>query len=71
MLLTIVIFIIVLAALIFVHELGHFIAARSFGIRVDEFALVLVRVCLSTKLTAAVFGARLLMPSMPFRLADL
>lgn len=39
MLLTIIIFIIVLAALIFVHELGHFIAARSFGIRVDEFAL--------------------------------
>ena len=39
MLLTIVIFIIVLAALIFVHELGHFVAARSFGIRVDEFAL--------------------------------
>ena len=36
---TIIIFIIVLAALIFVHELGHFIAARSFGIRVDEFAL--------------------------------
>jgi regulator of sigma E protease len=39
MLVTIIIFIIVLAALIFVHELGHFIAARSFGIRVDEFAL--------------------------------
>jgi regulator of sigma E protease len=39
MFLTIIIFIIVLAALIFVHELGHFIAARSFGIRVDEFAL--------------------------------
>ncbi len=39
MLETVVIFIIVLAALIFVHELGHFIAARSFDIRVDEFAL--------------------------------
>jgi regulator of sigma E protease len=39
MLETIIIFIIVLAALIFVHELGHFIAARSFGVRVDEFAL--------------------------------
>ncbi|MDE2188641.1 MAG: site-2 protease family protein [Patescibacteria group bacterium] len=36
---TIIIFIIVLAALIFVHELGHFLAARTFGIRVDEFAL--------------------------------
>jgi regulator of sigma E protease len=39
MILTVIIFIIVLAALIFVHELGHFLAARSFGIRVDEFAL--------------------------------
>jgi regulator of sigma E protease len=36
---TIVIFIIVLAVLIFVHELGHFIAARIFGIRVDAFAI--------------------------------
>ena len=39
MILTVLIFVIVLAALIFVHELGHFLAARSFGIRVDEFAL--------------------------------
>lgn len=36
---TIIIFLIVLAILIFVHELGHFIAARTFGIRVDAFAL--------------------------------
>lgn len=36
---TAVIFIIVLAALIFVHELGHFIAARACGIRVDAFKL--------------------------------
>lgn len=36
---SIIIFIIVLAVLIFVHELGHFLAARAFGIRVDEFAL--------------------------------
>jgi regulator of sigma E protease len=36
---TIVIFLIVLALLIFVHELGHFLAARACGIRVDEFAL--------------------------------
>jgi regulator of sigma E protease len=38
-LLTILIFIIILAALIFVHELGHFLAAKLSGIRVDEFAL--------------------------------
>ncbi len=36
---TVIIFILVLAVLIFVHELGHFIAARLFGIRVDAFAL--------------------------------
>lgn len=28
-----------LAVLIFVHELGHFIVAKKFGIRVDEFAI--------------------------------
>jgi regulator of sigma E protease len=36
---TIIIFLTVLAALIFVHELGHFVACRIFGIRVDEFAI--------------------------------
>ncbi len=36
---TVVIFLIVLAILIFVHELGHFLFARMAGIRVDEFAL--------------------------------
>ena len=36
---TIIIFIIVLAVLIIVHECGHFFAARAFGIRVDEFGL--------------------------------
>ena len=33
------IFIVILVALIWVHELGHFIAAKLFGIRVDEFAI--------------------------------
>lgn len=36
---TVVIFLIVLAVLIFVHELGHFLAAKSFNIRVDAFKL--------------------------------
>ncbi|OHA16239.1 MAG: hypothetical protein A3H57_00160 [Candidatus Taylorbacteria bacterium RIFCSPLOWO2_02_FULL_43_11] len=35
----IVTFIIVLGILVFVHELGHFLAAKAFGVRVDEFAL--------------------------------
>lgn len=34
-----IILIIVLAALILVHEFGHFITAKFFGIRVDEFGL--------------------------------
>src|ERR1035437_5976142 len=36
---TIILFLLVLAVLIFVHELGHFISAKLFGIRVDEFAI--------------------------------
>ncbi len=36
---TVIIFLIVLAVLIFVHELGHFLVARACGIRVDAFAL--------------------------------
>lgn len=36
---TVILFLLVLAVLIFVHELGHFLVARACGIRVDEFAL--------------------------------
>jgi len=36
---TAIIFLLVLTVLVFVHELGHFLAARMFGIRVDEFAI--------------------------------
>ena len=38
MLLTVIIFIILLGALVLVHEWGHFIVARKFGVRVEEFA---------------------------------
>ncbi len=34
---SVIIFIIILAVLVFVHELGHFIAAKMSGMRVDEF----------------------------------
>ncbi len=37
--LTVIIFLIVLAVLIFVHELGHFLFAKMFGIRVDAFKI--------------------------------
>ncbi|OHA58687.1 MAG: RIP metalloprotease RseP [Candidatus Vogelbacteria bacterium RIFOXYD1_FULL_44_32] len=36
---TIVLFIFIIAVLVFVHELGHFLAAKLFGVRVDEFGL--------------------------------
>jgi regulator of sigma E protease len=36
---TILVFIIVLAVLVFVHELGHFLIAKACGVRVDEFGL--------------------------------
>jgi len=35
----IILFIIVLTVLVFVHELGHFLAAKKSGIRVDEFGI--------------------------------
>lgn len=37
MFLTILVFVLVLGVLVFVHELGHFVMAKRFGIRVDEF----------------------------------
>src|SRR3990167_5757370 len=37
MLLTIIVFIIVLSILVFAHELGHFLTARRFGVRAEEF----------------------------------
>jgi regulator of sigma E protease len=36
---SIIIFIIILAILVFVHELGHFLVAKKSGIRVDEFGI--------------------------------
>lgn len=36
---TVIIFLVVLAVLIFVHELGHFLFAKACGIRVDAFAI--------------------------------
>ena len=36
---SVIIFIIILSALIIVHEMGHFLVAKKFGIRVDEFGL--------------------------------
>jgi regulator of sigma E protease len=37
MILTAVVFFIILSILVFIHEFGHFIVARLFGVRVEEF----------------------------------
>jgi regulator of sigma E protease len=37
--LTLIIFILVIGLLVLVHELGHYVAARSVGIKVEEFAV--------------------------------
>lgn len=36
---TVILFLLVLSILVFVHELGHFLFAKLFKVRVDEFAL--------------------------------
>ena len=36
---TILALIFVLGVLVFVHELGHFLAARSVGVRVERFSI--------------------------------
>lgn len=37
MFLTIIVFVLILGLLVFVHELGHFVAARKNGVKVEEF----------------------------------
>jgi len=39
MIITTIIFVLVLSVLVFVHEFGHFYAARKFGVKADEFGL--------------------------------
>ncbi|MDO9399145.1 MAG: RIP metalloprotease RseP [bacterium] len=39
MFLTIIVFILVLSVLVFVHELGHFVVAKKFKVKVEEFGI--------------------------------
>jgi regulator of sigma E protease len=39
MLLTIIIFLVMLSVLVLIHELGHYLVAKKFGIKVEEFGL--------------------------------
>ncbi len=36
---TVLLFLVVISVLIVIHELGHFFAAKAFGVRVEEFAI--------------------------------
>ncbi len=46
MLVTIIIFALVLSLLVFVHEIGHFLMARAFGVKAEEFGMGLPpRIC--------------------------
>lgn len=36
---SVILFLVILSILVFVHELGHFLSAKRFGVRVDEFAI--------------------------------
>jgi regulator of sigma E protease len=56
MIVTIIIFVVVIAVLIFVHELGHFLFARWAGIRVDAFAIGFGPSLWSKKVTSAKHG---------------
>ncbi len=57
---TILLFFIMLGALVFVHELGHFLSAKKAGIRVDEFALGFPPRVLSTKIGETVYALNLI-----------
>lgn len=51
--------IIIFAVMIFVHELGHFIAAKSLGVKVIEFALGMGPKIISKKIGETIYSLRL------------
>lgn len=57
---TTIIFLIVLAVLIFVHELGHFLVAKACGIRVDAFAIGFGPKIFSKKIGEVVYSLNLI-----------
>lgn len=57
---TLIIFLLVLTALVFVHELGHFLAAKLFKVRVDEFAIGFPPRIAAKKIKGTVFAINLL-----------
>ena len=57
--LTILAAILIFAVMIFVHELGHFIAAKSLGVKVNEFALGMGPKLMSKQKGETVYSLRL------------
>lgn len=53
---SIILFIIILCILILVHELGHFIAAKQVGVRVDEFGIGFPPRLLSKKIGETIYS---------------
>ncbi len=51
--------VIVFAVLIFVHELGHFVTAKAFGVKVNEFALGMGPVLLKKQVGETQYSLRL------------
>ncbi|MBI4999351.1 site-2 protease family protein, partial [Candidatus Gottesmanbacteria bacterium] len=60
MLLTLIVFLAVLSILVFVHELGHFLAAKKFGIRVEEFGFGLPPRIFGIKRRGTIYSINLL-----------
>jgi regulator of sigma E protease len=60
MALSIVIVILIFGLVIFVHELGHFLAARSCGVLVEEFALGMGPVLISKTIGETQYSLRAL-----------
>lgn len=57
---TLILFILILSLLVFIHELGHFVAAKKNGIRVEEFGLGLPPRILGKKVGETVYSLNLL-----------
>lgn len=60
MLSSVLVFLAVLSVLILVHELGHFIAARKFGVWVEEFGFGLPPRILGKKIKGTIYSLNLL-----------
>ena len=54
---SIFLFIVILISLVIVHEVGHFLAAKALGVRVDEFAFGFPPRLFSKKIGETEFGS--------------